>query len=88
MSEPNHLFVTPIYSFYLIWHRPSVEAAANGSEGLTRLTAAIGTAADFDFVLCDFQMPVRAMCPMQTQTTGESVVFLPMSDSFKSGIPL
>jgi two-component system cell cycle response regulator CpdR len=36
----------------------TVESASNGSEGLARLTAAFGTAADFDFVLCDFQMPV------------------------------
>jgi CheY-like chemotaxis protein len=38
----------------------AVESAANGSEGLARLTAVMGTAADFDLVLCDFQMPVRA----------------------------
>jgi hypothetical protein len=27
--------------------------------GLARLTEVMGTALDFDFVLCDFQMPVR-----------------------------
>ncbi len=36
-----------------------VESASNGSVGLARLTEVMGTALDFDFVLCDFQMPVR-----------------------------
>ncbi len=36
-----------------------VESALNGSEGLKRLAAVMGTARDFDIVLCDFQMPVR-----------------------------
>ncbi len=37
-----------------------VESAMNGSEGLKRLAAVMGTALDFDIVLCDFQMPVRS----------------------------
>jgi CheY-like chemotaxis protein len=39
----------------------AVESAPNGSAGLARLTAVIGATDDFDLVLCDFQMPVRAM---------------------------
>ena len=35
-----------------------VQSAANGSLGLAVLMEAHGTAADFDLVLCDFQMPV------------------------------
>ena len=38
----------------------AVESAPNGSAGLARLTAVLGTPDDFDVVLCDFQMPVRA----------------------------
>jgi CheY-like chemotaxis protein len=37
----------------------AVESAPNGSAGLSRLTAVLGTPDDFDVVLCDFQMPVR-----------------------------
>jgi hypothetical protein len=40
-----------------------VESALNGSEGLKRLAAVMGTAHDFDIVLCDFQMPVRFRFP-------------------------
>ena len=40
----------------------AVESAPNGSAGLTRLTAVLGSADDFDVVLCDFQMPVRVGC--------------------------
>ena len=35
-----------------------VESASNGSLGLNRLSEVLGTDADFDLVLCDFQMPV------------------------------
>ena len=36
----------------------TVETAANGSAGLSRLEAVCATDDDFDLVLCDFQMPV------------------------------
>jgi CheY-like chemotaxis protein len=36
----------------------TVESASNGSLGLARLMETHGTDADFDLVLCDFQMPV------------------------------
>jgi CheY-like chemotaxis protein len=35
-----------------------IESASNGSLGLNRLCEVLGTDADFDLVLCDFQMPV------------------------------
>jgi CheY-like chemotaxis protein len=40
----------------------AVETASNGSAGLDRLAAVCGADDDFDLVLCDFQMPVRARC--------------------------
>ncbi len=36
----------------------AIESASNGSAGLKRLTDVLGSALDFDCVLCDFQMPV------------------------------
>ena len=53
-------FIVTMATRMLIKLGHHVESASNGSIGLEKLKAVHGTEADFDLVLCDFQMPVRA----------------------------
>jgi CheY-like chemotaxis protein len=51
-------FIVKLTTRMLTSQGHAVESALNGSAGLDRLRAVFGTNADFDLVLCDFQMPI------------------------------